>query len=363
MEFLWSALLYVLLVVPFLIVLYVLAQRRRQSYALRFSKDSLLGQAIGRRPGKRRHIPPAIFLLGIIVMIFALARPVSVVTLPARENTVILTIDVSGSMRAEDVKPNRIEAAKEAAKAFVEKQDQTMRIGVVAFSGSAALVQAPTSDRSAIFAAIDRLTLGRWTAIGSAIFTSLDAIFENPTAPLDSNSSNSSRGPSSEPTPTPTPVPPGHYEPAVIILLSDGQSNTGPSPISGAEMAERRGIRVYTIGVGTVQGATLNFGGGAPVGPGGGPPGGPGGGFQGGGGRGFRTFLDEETLKKVAKITDAKYFYAKDADELRQVYETLDTRTILRTQRQEVTVLFTAAAAVLMFSAGMLSLLWFNHLP
>jgi Ca-activated chloride channel family protein len=316
-------------------------------------------QAAVRGPGRRRHIPPAIFLLGVIVLLVAFARPVAVVTLPARENLIILAIDVSGSMRAQDVKPDRITAAKEAAKTFIDKQPLDTRIGVVAFSGNAALVQAPTSDHVALYAAIDRLTLARWTAIGSAIFASLDAIFENP----DSNL-NSPAAPSNVPQPTPTAVPHGQYESAIIILLSDGQSNTGPSPITGAEMAERRGVRVYTVGVGTTQGASLGVdpsSGNNPRGQGTDPFGGGGGFF--GGGRGFRTFLDEETLKKVAELTDAKYFYAKDAEELRQVYQNLDTHTILRTQRQEITALFTAVGAVLMFVSGAVSLFWFNRLP
>lgn len=364
MEFIWAPLLYLLLLVPLLVVLYLWAQRRRQQTAARFSNLSLLHQAATRGPGRQRHIPPAIFLVGVIILLFAFARPVAIVTLPARESLVVLAIDVSGSMRAQDVKPDRITAAKEAAKSFIEKQPLDTRIGIVAFSGNAALVQAPTSDHDALYAAIDRLTLNRWTAIGSAIFASLDAIFENP----DSNLGNPSTAPSNVPLATPTAVPPGQYESAIVILLSDGQSNTGPSPISGAEMAERRGVRVYTVGVGTVQGASLG-GGGNPFGGNNNPRGqgpdpfGSGGGPFGGGRGGFRTFLDEDTLKKVAEVTNAKYFYAKDADELRQVYQNLDTHTILRTQRQEVSALFTAVGTVLMFTSGLLSLFWFNRVP
>lgn len=358
MEFIWAPLLFALLSVPCLVALYLWAQNRRKKYALRFSNLSLVSQAAGRAPGRRRHIPPALFLVGIILLLIALARPVASVTLPDRESTVILAIDVSGSMRAQDVRPSRIEAAKAAAKAFIDTQSADVHIGIVAFSGNAALVQPPTTDHAALYAALDRLTLGRWTAIGSGILTSLDAIFENPDSSSGNGQPNSASGSSAAPDATITPVPRGQYAPALIILLSDGQSNSGPSPITGAQEALKRGVRVYTIGVGTVQGTTLNGGGGNPSGGGGGGPFG-----SGGFGRGFRSFLDEDTLKQVAQITDAKYYYAKDADELRTVYQTLDTRTLLRTQLQEITVLFTGAGAVIIFVAGMLSLFWFNRLP
>ncbi len=340
MEFLWPSLLYLLFLIPLLIAAYVWALRRRRKFALRYSSLALFKGTVGRGPGLRRHIPPALYLLAIAAMIVALARPSSVVTLPAQEGMVILAIDVSGSMRAEDIKPNRIEAAKTAAKTFVERQDPTTRVGVVAFSGNAALVQPPTTDHDSAIQAIDRLTLGPRTAIGSAILTSMDSIFEvlyNDPAPGRASSS------SPAPTPTPTPVPPGVYIPAIIILLTDGQSNSGPSPLEMARLAADRGIRIYTVGVGTPEGTIARFPGGA--------------------GGGFRTALDEKTLKEIARVTDARYYYAKTETDLHSIYENLNTQVIIRTRRTEITFAFTALAAVLLLAGGALSLLWFNRLP
>src|SRR3972149_669611 len=251
MSFLWIEMLWALLLVPALIIAYILVQRRRQKYALRYASLSLIKEALGRGPGIRRHIPPALFIVSLATMIFALARPVASVMSPPQQGTVILTVDVSGSMRAEDLKPNRIEAAKSAARAFVEKQPRNVRIGVVSFSNNAAIVQAPTTDREAVLAAIDRLAPQRATAIGSGILTSLEAIFEEPVARPTPFSGDPLMRP--EPTPTPTRVPGGTSAPAVVVLLSDGQSNTGPPTLQAAKQASNRGVRVYTVGVGSPE--------------------------------------------------------------------------------------------------------------
>jgi Ca-activated chloride channel family protein len=348
MQFLWSWILPATIIIPLLIAAYIWAQRRRARFALRYSSLSLVKEAMGKGPGIRRHIPPLLFLLGIAAMLVALARPVAVATLPQQEGTVMLAIDVSGSMRADDMKPSRLEAAKAAARAFIAKQSPNTRIGIVAFSTIAALVQAPTTDRAAALAAVDRLMHERRTAVGSAILTSLDAIFEKPTTddmPMSKPALSSAPAPkttlSSGPTPTPTPVPRGTHVPAIIILLTDGQSNTGPSPLVAAQQAADRGVRVFTIGAGTVQGATL----------------------QGMGGSGFRTVLDEKALRQVAEITDAEYFHASNEQALIAIYQNLDTELILRTQKTEITAGFTAAAMLLLLIGGALSLLWFNRLP
>lgn len=344
MEFLWPTLLYLLFLIPLLIAAYVWALRRRRKFALRYSSLALFKDTVGRGPGIRRHIPPAFFLLAIAAMIVALARPSSVVTLPAQEGIVILAIDVSGSMRAEDIKPNRIEAAKAAAKTFIERQDSTTRVGVVAFSGNAALVQPPTTDHDSALQAIDRLILGPRTAVGAAILTSMDAIFEVlDSDPSPNRATSIARSSSATPMPTPTPVPPGMHLPAIIILLTDGQSNSGPSPLEMAQLAADRGIRVYTVGVGTPEGTIARF--------------------PGGFGGGFRTALDEQTLKEIARVTDARYYYAKTETDLHGIYENLNTQLIIRTQRTEITFAFTALAAVLLLIGGAFSLLWFNRLP
>jgi Ca-activated chloride channel family protein len=337
MSFLWIDMLWLLLLVPVLIFAYIMILRRRQKYALRYSSLSLVKEALGRGPGIRRHIPPILFLIGITAMIIALARPVATVILPSQQGTVILTLDVSGSMRAEDMKPTRLEAAKAAARTFMEKQPKNVRIGVVSFSESSAVVQAPTQDHEAILSALNRLTPQRGTAIGRGIVTSVDAIFEEPgTKPAT---------PSRDPltlteTKPPPPVPKGSYAPAIIILLSDGQSNSGPRPLDVIDQAANRGVRVYTIGVGNVDGTVLPF-------------------------QGFsiRVRLDEDTLKRIAEKTDGKYFKADNEAELRNIYEKLSTQLVFKPEQTELTAWFTGFAAVLLLIAGALSLLWFHRLP
>lgn len=343
MEFQWFEMLWLLLLVPALIVAYILAQRRRQKYALRYASLSLIKEALGRGPGWRRHIPPIIFLLGLVVMILALARPHALLVLPTQQGTIILTFDVSGSMRAEDVKPNRLEAAKIAARAFVEKQPPNVRIGVVAFSDNAAIVQTPTNDREAILGAIARLQPQRGTAIGRGILTSLDALADTPPQLALGTPRRDERLESlvlPTPTPTPTPLPRGEYAPAVVILLSDGESNMGPPPLEVVPQAEDRGVRIFTVGLGTPEGVIINAG-----------------------GRNIRVRIDEPTLQKIAERTNGRYFRAENADDLKSVYEGLSMRLTFKTERTELTALFTAAATVLMLLAGTLSMWWFNRLP
>ncbi|MBI2957327.1 MAG: VWA domain-containing protein [Chloroflexi bacterium] len=338
MSFIWGNMLWLLSLAPLLVILYILAQRRRQKYALRYSSLSLVKEAVGRGPGFRRHIPPILFSIGLISMIVALARPAATVILPSQQATVILTFDVSGSMRGEDIKPNRIEAAKAAARVFVQKQPARVRIGIVSFSDSAAIVQGPTQDRESVLAAINRLTPQRRTAIGSGILTSLDAIFEEADAKPASSPRDAPIG--AEQKQEPREVPPGSYGAAVIILLSDGVSNTGPPPLEVVDRASSRGVRVYTVGMGSAEGTVLRNQ-----------------------GYSIRVRLDEETLKRVAERTAASYFKAQTESDLGNIYESLSSRLVLKPQQLEVTVGFTALAAVLMLVAGTLSLLWFNRLP
>ena len=334
MYFLWPLMLWLLLLIPALVVLYILAQRRRQRYALRYASLSLVKEALGRGPGFRRHIPPALFLSGLAVMIVALARPYTLVTLPSQEGTVILTMDVSGSMRADDLKPNRIEAAKSAARSFVEKQPSGVRVGIVSFSDNAFLVQAPTDDKEAVIAAINRLTPQRGTAIGRALLTSLDAIFE------DANVEGGPPSSASDPTPTPTPVPQGVYEPAIIVLLTDGESNQGPRPLDVIDQVAARGVRVYAVGVGTAEGTVLHIQ-----------------------GRSIRTRLDEETLKRVASATEGAYYSATNEKDLVAIYNSLSTHLVFKKEQTEVTAIFTGVAVVFLLVGGCLSLFWFNRLP
>jgi Ca-activated chloride channel family protein len=334
MQFQWPWMLWFLLLIPVMVVLYILAQRRRQRYALRYASLSLVKEALDRGPGWRRHLPPAVFLASLAVMVVALARPFMVVTLPSEQGTVILTMDVSGSMRADDLKPSRMEAAKSAALAFVEKQPPGVKIGVVSFSDNAFLVQAPTDDKQAIIGAIARLSPLRGTAIGSALLTSVDAIDEQ------ANLEGGEPITGTMPTPTPTPMPQGEYQPAIIVLLSDGESNRGPRPLDVVDQVAARGIRVYTIGVGSVQGTVLRA-------------------F----GRSMRVRLDEDTLKAMASATGGNYYNASTEQDLQRIYQNLSTRLVFTKEQSETTAEFTAVAAVLALIAGALSLLWFNRLP
>jgi Ca-activated chloride channel homolog len=342
MSFLWPTSLFFLVAVPVLLGLYIWSQRRRRKYALRYASLSLVKEALGRGPGIRRHIPPALYLLSVAFMLFALARPITVVKVPSQEGTVILAIDVSMSMRATDIKPDRITAAKEAAKAFVEKQGDSVKIGVVSFASDASIVQAPTLDHDLVLEAIDRLRLQRATAIGRAVLTSLDAIWEDEGSEGDQPSAvlTQPQNPNAPQTPAKTAVPGAAKASASIILLTDGQNNQFPPPLAIIDQAISRGIRVYTVGVGTPAGAVLSLE-----------------------GRSIRTALDETTLKQIAEDTDAQYFLATSDADLKKVYENLSTELVLRTQKTEVTALFTLVAAVFSIVASALSLLWFNRLP
>jgi Ca-activated chloride channel homolog len=339
MTFLWADALWLLLLIPALVVAYILLQRRRQKYALRYASLSVVKEALGRGPGWRRHIPPIFFLLGLTAMILALARPAAIILLPSQQGTVILTIDVSGSMQAQDMKPSRLEAAKVAARAFIDKQPPNVRIGIVSFSDNAAVVQSPTSDRAAVLAAINRLTPQRGTAIGRGILTSVDAAFEDPTKPVPTPIPRDALG-SIEPTPTPTPVPRGQHAPAIVVLLSDGESNVGPRPVDILEQVANRGVRVYTVGLGSPEGVVLNIQ-----------------------GRNVRVRLDEQVLKRIADETDGDYFRADTEANLKSVYENLSTQLVFKPEQMELTALFTGVASILMLIAGTLSLLWFNRLP
>lgn len=339
MNFIWPGDLILVLVVPALAALYVWAQRRRQRYALRYASLSLVREALGKGPGRKRHIPPALFLAALFFMAVGTARPEVVVTVPVQEGTVILAIDVSGSMLAQDLQPNRMQAAKDAAKAFVARQGPDVKIGVVAFSTDAQIVQAPTNDKDLVTAAIDRLQAQRATAIGRGMLASLDAIFE------DSEETPPSvialRRLSGDPVgPTPPPVPKGGDRTATIVLLSDGQNNQFPAPQLVLADAVDRGIRIFTVGVGSAEGTVVRIQ-----------------------GRAVRTRLDEATLKQIADATGGEYFNAANTKDLRAVYENLSTQLVFRQQRTEITAFFTAIAAVLSVVAAGLSLFWFNRIP
>ncbi|MGE5301879.1 MAG: VWA domain-containing protein [Alphaproteobacteria bacterium] len=346
MTFLWPEMLWLLLSVPVLVAVYLWLLRRKKHAALSYANLTLVKEAMSPSQKFRRHIPPLLLLLALIAMILAIARPAALVLLPSQQLTIILAMDVSGSMRAADVEPNRLAAAQAAAKAFVAEQPSYVRIGVVSFAATAAVVQAPTHNRDDILAAIDRFQLQRGTAIGSGIIVSLATIF--PEAGIDVSSliygRDFRRGfPLDEARkgdkPEFKPVPPGSYASAAIILLTDGQRTTGPSSIEAAQMAADRGIRVFTVGFGTPSGETIGFEGWS-----------------------MRVRLDEGTLKAIANMTRGEYFYAGSATDLRKVYQSLNSRLVMEKKATEIGALFSAAAAVIVLVSALLSLLWFNRI-
>ena len=346
MRFVWPGLLWLLLLAPLLVAFYLWVLRRRQLGAVVYPSLGLVRPAMGRQGVWRRHLPPAIFLLAFALALFAASRPSALVTLPSHEKVIILAIDVSLSMRASDVQPSRIEAAKEAAKAFVKELPPDVRVGIVSFAGTAALVQAPTRDREDLVAAIDRLQLDRQTAIGSGILVSLASLFPDEKIDLEpwTIGRRTDRGApkaddrKSAPKSDAQRVEPGSNPSKAIILLTDGRRTTGPLPTDAARMAAERGVKVYTVGFGTAAGANV------PI-------------------EGYSIYMmfDEETLRAVAELTRAEYFHAQTGDELKKIYDTLSSRIVLNKEYTEIAMLLAAASALLMLVAGGLSLLWTNR--
>jgi Ca-activated chloride channel family protein len=340
MTFQWPEMLWLMLLLPILLAGYALVLRRKKKLALRYASLALVRDAMGMGQRIKRHIPPLLFFLALAAMLLAIARPQATVTLPTQHETVILAMDISGSMRATDVEPNRLVAAQNAAKQFVAEQPENVRIGVVAFAGTATVAQAPTRNREDVIAAIDRFQLQRATAIGSGIIVSLAAIF--PDQGIDVGNLTYGESPRKSDKvgpPAHKPVPPGSYASAVIILLTDGQRTTGPDSIMAAKMAAERGVRVYTVGVGTPEGKIIGFEGWS-----------------------MRVRLDEETLKQIANITHGEYFYAGNAVDLNKVYQTLNAKLVLERKKTEITALFAGLAALFAVVSATLSLAWFHRI-
>jgi Ca-activated chloride channel family protein len=346
-EYLWF-----LLVVPSAVLAYVLLLRRYKRNAVRYGNFGMLKQAIGTSGRIRRRIPPALFLLALTLMILGIARPSAVLTLASHRSTVMLALDVSGSMRATDIKPSRIEAMEQAAKAFVSQQPKDVNIGIVAFAGSAFLVQPATTDHTSVVAAIDHLKVQRRTAVGSGILTALAALFPDEDFNLgpnmgggnaDSEVWGDQRGggrPLGEQAKAkPEPVAPGSDQSAVIIVLTDGATNAGADPVEAARQSANHGVRVFTVGFGTSEGGIVEFGGWA-----------------------MRAQLDEDALKAIADITRAQYYRASSAQDLQAVYKILSKSLVQETKKTEITSDFCAVAALIALVSAGLSLLWFSRI-
>lgn len=347
LTFMWPQFLWLLLAMPLLVAVYIWLLRRKTKLALRYASLSIVKEAMGAGMHWRRHVPPALFLLAIAAMLLAAARPFAVIALPSTQETIILAMDVSGSMRASDVKPNRLVASQDAAKAFLKELPRDVRVGIVAFAGTASVVQPPTLRREDLVTAIDKFQLQRATAIGSAIVVALSEVFPEEGIDLSALTYGNvrQRGISIDqvkpknPKKEFVPVPPGSYNSAAIILLTDGQRTTGIDSMDASKMAAERGVRVYTVGVGTVEGETIGFEGWS-----------------------MRVRLDEPTLKAIALQTQAEYFYAGTAENLKQVYEKLSSRLTVEKKETEISGLLALVASILAIASAALSLLWFNRI-
>jgi Ca-activated chloride channel homolog len=351
-SFLWPEMLLWLLAVPVLVSAYLVLLRRRKQAAIRYASLTLMREALGPAQQFRRHVPPLLFLLALIAAIIAIARPSAVITLPSEVQTIVLAMDVSLSMGAKDVDPNRLTAAQLAAKSFIEQHPPNARIGIVAFGATASLVQTPTQNQEDLLAAIDRFQLQRGTATGSALYLALATLFPDAGIDLESLVFKGGLSSGSQPTLRQKPalnedtkakdtkvVAPGSYTSGVIILLSDGRRTTGPDPLDAARMAADRGVRVFTVGFGTVEGGTIGF-------------------------EGWSVYvrLDEETLKAIADVTRGQYFHAGTAEDLKKVYDTLNAKLVLERKETEIAFIFAAFAAMLLLVASLLSLLWYNRI-
>ena len=336
MSFIWPTLLLMLLLVPVLVLLYLQIQGRRRKFAANYGTLGIVHDAKGSGMGVRRHIPAMIFLAGIAILLFSLARPQATVNVPRIEGTVMLTFDVSGSMAATDFQPTRIEAAKAAAQQFVENQPSGVSIGVVVFSDGGISVQPPTDNRGETFDTINRLVPRRGTSIGNGILVALNAIVVDAGDPPILSTNNFA----ADPAVTPMPSPQGWYPSAVIVLLTDGENNQEPDPLMAADLAADLGVRVYTVGIGSPEGTTIEV-------------------------EGFtvHTALDELMLQYIAATTGGVYYNAGNEEQLRQIYDDLEPKLSVKPEDIEMTSLFAGLGMIVFLIGGMLSLLWFGHVP
>ncbi len=351
MIFEWPLLLWAWLAVPLLALAYLRVQRRRVAAtpgAARWSRHA----SVASVPRVRRILPPLLYALALTLLIAAAARPMAVVSLPSLRDVIILAVDVSHSMRADDLKPTRLAAAQQAAREFIEEQPSTTRIGLVAFAGTALSVQRPTTNREDLLKVIDRLEPQKGTAVGEAMLVSLQELFPKEVIELRPRTEGGAEagatadregralGPGTAPGATPREAtPPGSNKSAAIVLLSDGAATGGPDPAEVARLAAARGVRVFTVGLGTEEGAVVELD-----------------------GISMRVQIDEEKLREVADVTRARFFRAEDADDLRAIYRDVSARLVLETRETEISAAFVAAAALLALLAAGSSLFWFNRI-
>ena len=327
MSFIWPWVLVSLLVLPLCVFVYLRLQRKRSRDAASLGTMGTVREWTTALAGRRRHVPPIIFLIAVALLALASARPQLTLPLPRMEGTVMLALDVSSSMAADDVEPTRMDAAKLVAKDLVDRRPGSAKIGVVAFGESGLLVQSPIDDDEALHATIDRLAPDSGTSLGRGILTALNVV--SPESGFSSGEPALVDG-----------APRGAFAPAIIVLLTDGENTDPPDPIEVAQMAIERGVRVYTVGLGSEDGTTIEI-------------------------DGFNLFtqLNEPVLQEIALLTEGVYFRIEDIDDLSSVYDQLETEFVVESREVEVTSAFGGVSALLLLVGGTLSLFWFGRMP
>ena len=327
-SFLWPWLLLSLLALPACVFLYLHLQRKRAVAAERLGALGGIWQGASAVAGKRRHIPPVILLIAAAILAVASARPQVSLPVPRLEGTIMLAMDVSSSMAAEDVSPSRLDAAKLAAKALIRERPDGALIGVVAFGRSGLVVQPPTDDVTALEATIDRLTPDHGTSLARGILTALTVVLPPPEPGSTSTTQEEDD----------TPEEP--FAPALIVLFTDGENTDDPDPIEAAQLTIERGVRVHTVGVGTVEGAVVQV-------------------------EGFNLFtqLNEPILQEIALQTEGTYFTLADVDDIPTIYQDLKKEFVVESEETEITALLGGFSALLLLAGATLSLFWFGRIP
>ena len=328
MSFIWPWVLVSLLAIPVCVYVYIHLQQKRTRDAASLGTLGIVREGVAVQAGWRRHLPPIIFLVGVALLVIASARPEIEIPLPRMEDTVLLTFDVSGSMAADDVEPTRMDVAKQVGRTLVEQRPGSARIGVVAFGEGGLVVQPPTDDDEALIATIDRLVPQSGTSLGRGILTALNLVY--PESYLGSEGT----------APLAGDAPQTGLAPSIIVLLTDGENTDPPDPLEAAQLAIDRGVRVYTVGLGTSEGAVVEV-------------------------DGFNLFtvLNEPVLQEVALTTEGEYFRIEDLDDAPRVYEEMETEFVVESREIEITAILGAVSMLVLLVAGGLSLLWFGRVP
>lgn len=334
MTFIWPQMLLTLLLAPLLVALYVRLLQQRQRAAEALGPLAWVQNPSGHHVGRRRHVPPALFLTGLTFLLLGLSRPEMPISLPRIEGTVILAFDVSNSMLADDLEPTRIEAAKAAARTFVENQPSTIQIGVVAFANGGLVLQPPTNVSADVLAAINRLTPQGGTSLGRGIFTALNAIAGEPIG-VDEIVLDDDVLPEDLP-----PIDIGDYSSAVIILLTDGENLSAPEPLDIAQLAAEAGVRIYTVGIGSDEGTVLEVDG-----------------FY------VLTQLNEPALQNIARVTNGVYYHAEDTASLQEIYRDIDLQMTIKGEMMEITSILAGIGALFFLIGGGLAMVWFGRIP